>query len=91
MPVKSTCPIDSLECCIAFGSKDWSLNHRDAWMYGIVFGWGNAINEVAFKHGWDTDTVARLNLLRKQFAKIKRQNSPFIKRCLQPKEVRQVE
>lgn len=40
------CPIESLESCVACHSRDWSVHHRDAWLWGIICGWGNAWDEI---------------------------------------------
>ena len=64
----------SIESCIAFSSRDWSLHHRDAWLYGIIFGYGpEALIEMRMKHGWDDGTIARLEVLRRQYKEEKDQ------------------
>lgn len=61
-------PLQSLATVVAFSSRDWSANHRDAWIYAIVSGWDDeALAEVAAKHDWDAATVARLCRLRLRF------------------------
>jgi hypothetical protein len=67
---------DALESCrdtMCFGSRDWSLNSRDAWLYGLIVGWSNkddpddpdadAMSELVEKHGWSPEAVARLKRL----------------------------
>jgi hypothetical protein len=67
------CPIESLRSCLAFSSRDWSNNHRDAWLYGVVFGWDeNSIAELKAKHKWSSSEVERLNRLRKKFNELER-------------------
>ncbi|USN14169.1 hypothetical protein KABACHOK_03330 [Brevundimonas phage vB_BpoS-Kabachok] len=57
-------PFDSIHACIAFSPRDWSENHRMAWIYGIVCGWdAESMKEVAAKHRWGPDEVARLKRL----------------------------
>ena len=57
-------PHKSIEATIACSPRDWSLNKRDAWIYGIVFGWdGSSMHEVAQAHGWDANEVERLKKL----------------------------
>ncbi len=56
-------PARSLRRTIVFDSRDWAHDIGDAWIYGIVIGWGDAINEVAAKHGWDLAQRTRLRLL----------------------------
>lgn len=67
MPVIPKNAADSIANCMAFHVRDWSLDQRDAWMYGIVLGWGNALGEVARKHGWPAEDIDRLRRLRRQF------------------------
>ncbi len=61
------CPIKSLRTCLPFDARDWSVNKNDAWIYGIVCGWGESILEVAKTHGWTDETVARLQRLHEVF------------------------
>jgi len=42
--------LDALQNCIAFDSKDFSLNKRDAWIYGIVLGWNDICLETSSKY-----------------------------------------
>lgn len=63
-------PFRSIEASIAFSSRGWSLDKRDAWVYGIVLGWGDALEEVAERHGWDADTTARLRRLRVRYEQV---------------------
>lgn len=45
-------------------SRDWSLNHRDAWAYGIILGWNDgALAELAVRHRWSDEEVTRLKKL----------------------------
>lgn len=60
-------PYASVADAMNFSSRDWGLNHRDAWIYGIVVGWGDAINCVADRHGWADETVARLQRLHRAY------------------------
>lgn len=40
---------------------DWRSDHRFAWQYAILVGWGDtALAEVATRHRWDDVTLARL-------------------------------
>lgn len=54
----------SLACSVSFHPRDWGLDHRDAWIFGIVCGWGDALPEVARRHKWSDQTVERLQRLR---------------------------
>lgn len=46
--------------------RDWTANRHDAFLYGMFRGWDEASTqaEVAARHGWDAQFVARLNRLR---------------------------
>ena len=52
--------IDSLVACLSFDPRDWGAERRDAWLYGILVGWGDALPEVAARHGWSSVDVMRL-------------------------------
>lgn len=56
-------PLQSVRDTICLDSKDYSLNHRDAWLYGITVGWGDSLNSIAKTHRWSADTVSRLKRL----------------------------
>lgn len=62
--------LESLVTSYAHDPRDWSLYDRDAWTYGIVCGWSDepgAMEEVAALHGWDAETVARLERLHRAY------------------------
>lgn len=60
---------ESIDKCLAFSSRDHGLYRGDAWVYGIVCGWehgdSKAMDEMAARHGWDAESVARLRRLHK--------------------------
>ena len=59
---------NSVNVCILLHPRDWSLNPRDAWLWGIVVGWKDAaMQEVSEKHGWPEETVDRLKRLRADY------------------------
>ena len=62
--------LDSARTCMTLSARDWSLNSKDAWLYGIVVGWGDCLTEVAKKFSWNGRDVGRLKNYRKQVAKI---------------------
>lgn len=64
-------PKESIGSCLAFQCRDMSCDHRDAWVYGIVHGWDHCLKEVAKKHGWTPEAVARLKRLRKRWLELK--------------------
>ncbi len=64
-------PFESLQNCIAFHSRDWARDKRDAWVYGVIVGWDDAsLKELAFKHCWYDETVARLKRLHERYMQI---------------------
>lgn len=62
--------LTSIECTIAFDVRDWAEDNRSAWIYGIVFGWEEAMDEIAKKYHWNDVTVRRLNKLHKQWKEL---------------------
>jgi len=54
---------------MATNSRDWSTDRSDAWLYGIVLGWGHgeAMAELAEQHGWAPEDVRRLKSLHEKF------------------------
>ena len=81
-------PFDSLEQLLAFNVRDWSTDKGDAWLYGIISGWDlerepveggvedGAMQEVADRHGWDADAVARLRRLRARYLAVTKDRIP---------------
>lgn len=59
--------IESLRNSMATTSRDMALDRMDAWCYGIILGWrscddllaGDALSEVAERHGWSEADAAR--------------------------------
>lgn len=74
--------LNSVHRTMVHDSRDWALNKRDAWLYAILIGWAceddhahddicmgdGPLTETAARHGWDTDTVARLRTYRAALA-----------------------
>ena len=56
--------LSSASAALIFSSRDQSLDHRDAWVYGILVGWDEALLEVSTKFGWDDGTIERLKSYR---------------------------
>lgn len=65
--------LTSLDSTIVGCSRDWGVDYRDAWIYGVVVGWGcdeqhehdpeictDATAEIAARHGWSGEQVARM-------------------------------
>lgn len=68
----TTNALESIENVLAFSSRDWSVDKRDAWLWGIVYGWDDpdspdAMEEVVALHGWTPEEVARLRGLHADF------------------------
>jgi hypothetical protein len=68
--IASENPFASIVTSIATHSRDYGNDPTDAWVYGIVCGWDDgpdddsrAMIELAEKHGWTEDDVARLRRL----------------------------
>ena len=62
-------PFDSIKSTMAFDSRDWSIDKRDAWIYGIVWGWAGVWSSIAKNHKWSDVTLKRLKLLHKEFTR----------------------
>lgn len=60
-------PLNSLALAVALDPRDWCRHRTDAWIYGIVCGWGPALRQVAIVHGWNPKEIARLRRLRVKF------------------------
>ena len=71
MSITVECPLESIERAIAFSSRDFNEYNRDAWVYGIVMGWDESLDEVCKKHGWTEDTKERLKRLRLSWKNLK--------------------
>lgn len=51
--------------CLVFDSKDFSLDPRDAWLYGILVGWGDDLTNIAKQCRWSIENTARLESYNK--------------------------
>lgn len=60
-------PFESLRNAIVVHPRDWAADYRDAWIYGVIVGWGDALPEVAALHDWSDAAVVRLRTLRAAF------------------------
>ena len=68
-PKPITCAGESIRTCMAQHVRDWSADRRDAWLWGIVFGWEGCWESIAKQHRWTDETVSRLKQLHEQFKK----------------------
>lgn len=57
-------PLASIADTLATAARDHSRDPCDAWLYGIALGWGDALDEVALRHGWSEQDKVRLVRLR---------------------------
>lgn len=57
--------LESVRCAMVTDPKDWCLDHRDAWTYGILVGWDEAEEEVVERHQWSEETAQRLRTYSK--------------------------
>lgn len=79
-------PLESIATAIAFSPRDWSSNHRDAWIYGIVLGWDeDDLEELKKRYSWTNETVARLKFLHDEY-KIKKNKNEELDRYLKALE-----
>ena len=77
-----TNPFQSIENVVAFSCRDWSANQEDAWIYGIIRGWGfdeddegkSCTDELERKFGsnkWSKSDTKRLKVLHNNWEKAK--------------------
>jgi hypothetical protein len=77
--LKVTDVLDTLARVLAGDPRDWSLDRRDAWLWGVLCGWDcedhpgtvecdetctNALATVAQRHGWNAVEVDVLRSMR---------------------------
>lgn len=62
-------PFESIHSVMVFDPRDWALNPKDAWIYGIVVRWDNeaSYKELRQKHRWSVSTTERLKLLHEKY------------------------
>lgn len=60
--------LESVRSAMATDARDWSRNKTDAWLYAVLVGWGDALDEVADRHGWSTADRERLFRMRAALA-----------------------
>lgn len=70
--------LEGLQRLIATSSRDWGEHRVDAWLWAVLVGWdceethehdelcdnGAAMREMAARHGWDDETVAKARRYR---------------------------
>jgi hypothetical protein len=69
-------PLRSLECLVALSARDWAATEEDAWLYGVVIGWGDeALRELAREFRWPRRVVSRLKRLHDYFENLIKEES----------------
>jgi len=64
--------MESLQNTIASDVADWAADKRMAWIYAILMGWDDeAMDEVAKKHKWKSEDVARLRRYHQALAALR--------------------
>lgn len=56
--------LESAHAVMVTSSRDMARYSEDAWHYGIIVGWGDALPDVAAKHKWADADVERLRRMR---------------------------
>jgi len=55
--------LDSARSLIVGSPRDWSKNSEDAWLYGLMVGWGDCLESIAKDFHWADHVVDRLRAL----------------------------
>jgi hypothetical protein len=64
----SECPKENIRGCMVMLAKDWGLDNRNAWLWGIVLGWdAESLAELKIRHDWTDDDVALLQRLHRRW------------------------
>lgn len=72
MPASPTDWRESLHNLLVFNARDWGASETDAWLWGVIVGWdGPSMKELATRHRWSEETVARLRSLRAAYIREK--------------------
>ena len=68
---------DSLINTIIFDPRDWSLNPKDLWIYGIIVGWGDeCFKEFEQRFDWwEKEDSEKLKLMHENFCKMAKENN----------------
>jgi len=74
--MSTTSPLEALETAIVTSSKLWHLSRSDAWIYGIICGWGDDLPIIAKEFDWDEDAQKKLQELHKAFFALQRDTNP---------------
>lgn len=68
---KAVKAIESVQRSLVVHPMDMSSDRRMAWIYGILVGWGDALPEVAQKHGWTPKDVQTILGHRRAIVELK--------------------
>jgi hypothetical protein len=67
-PIITENPLQSIHVIMVSSSKDMGQDKMDAWIYGIAVGWDDAAyRELAPRHNWSDEAVARNKRLHEKF------------------------
>lgn len=55
--------LETLAASVCKSGRDWSQNPHDARIYEILIGWGDALPEVARRHGWTSEDLRTLGAM----------------------------
>ena len=59
---------DAIGDCLSYHPRDWSQDHRDAWLWGVINGWSEeTICRLAEKFQWSEAAVEELRCQRQAF------------------------
>jgi hypothetical protein len=82
-------PLQSLQTLVACHARDWSLDPRDAWLYGIVCGWDYpTLLELSARHGWNSKALMRLERLHARFVSLRTPPPPRVENITTPSDTR---
>lgn len=63
-------PLESIFMTVVFSSRDFDSGKDLAWICGVICGWGDAIDSLASKYGWDESDVERITRLHSRFTEM---------------------
>ncbi len=67
-----TNPLESIHNVLTCSVRDYSVDRRDAWVYGIVVGWDDeSYAELAIKHNWKKEDIERNIFMHQIYIKMR--------------------
>lgn len=65
--------LNSLQHTLARNVRDWSTAKTDAWLWGVICGWGDeddeCWDELKHQHGWSEEACAHLRALHADYTR----------------------